>query len=146
MLPSSPRTPLIFIGHRGTSQHLSLLPKAGLVSALLQRSHLSKGLFVATHRTILGNARANSGRLLSPPLPRAALLGGAARLPLHDRVQGRACHIETIKNQCPYRLVVRTSRCGRDNAGSTPGEDVYPKTHPSPSCVALQIMKHMHSM
>jgi hypothetical protein len=24
----------------------------------------------------------------------------------------------------PYRLVVRTSRCGRDNPGSTPGEDI----------------------
>ena len=27
--------------------------------------------------------------------------------------------------QSPYRLVVRTSRCGRDNPGSTPGEDMY---------------------
>ena len=26
--------------------------------------------------------------------------------------------------QCPYRLVVRTPRCGRDNPGSTPGEDI----------------------
>ena len=26
--------------------------------------------------------------------------------------------------QGPYRLVVRTSRCGRDNPGSTPGEDI----------------------
>ena len=26
--------------------------------------------------------------------------------------------------QSPYRLVVRTSRCGRDNPGSTPGEDI----------------------
>ena len=25
----------------------------------------------------------------------------------------------------PYRLVVRTSRCGRDNPGSTPGEDIH---------------------
>ena len=25
--------------------------------------------------------------------------------------------------KCPHRLVVRTSRCGRDNPGSTPGED-----------------------
>ena len=24
----------------------------------------------------------------------------------------------------PHRLVVRTSRCGRDNPGSTPGEDI----------------------
>ena len=27
--------------------------------------------------------------------------------------------------QGPYRLVVRTSRCGRDNPGSTPGEDIH---------------------
>ena len=26
--------------------------------------------------------------------------------------------------QGPHRLVVRTSRCGRDNPGSTPGEDI----------------------
>ena len=25
----------------------------------------------------------------------------------------------------PYRLVVRTSRCGRDNPGSTPGGDNF---------------------
>ena len=25
----------------------------------------------------------------------------------------------------PHRLVVRTSRCGRDNPGSTPGEDMF---------------------
>ena len=27
-------------------------------------------------------------------------------------------------SQSPYRLVVRTSGCGRDNPGSTPGEDM----------------------
>ena len=27
--------------------------------------------------------------------------------------------------QGPYRLVVRTSRCGRDNPGSTLGEDMH---------------------
>ena len=27
--------------------------------------------------------------------------------------------------QGPFHLVVRTSRCGRDNPGSTPGEDMY---------------------
>ena len=26
---------------------------------------------------------------------------------------------------CPHRLVVRTSRCGRDNPGSTPGVDIF---------------------
>ena len=29
-----------------------------------------------------------------------------------------------LRNQCPHRLVVRTSRCGRDNPGSTPGVDI----------------------
>ena len=28
-------------------------------------------------------------------------------------------------NQGPHRLVVRTSRCGRDNPGSTPGVDTW---------------------
>ena len=28
-------------------------------------------------------------------------------------------------HRCPHRLVVRTSRRGRDNPGSTPGEDIY---------------------
>ena len=27
-------------------------------------------------------------------------------------------------SSCPHRLVVRTSRCGRDNPGSTPGVDI----------------------
>ena len=31
--------------------------------------------------------------------------------------------------QGPYRLVVRTSRCGRDNPGSTPGEDICSMLH-----------------
>ena len=31
--------------------------------------------------------------------------------------------------QSPYRLVVRTSRCGSDNPGSTPGEDIYAALH-----------------
>ena len=26
--------------------------------------------------------------------------------------------------ECPCRLVVRTSRCGRDNPGSNPGKDI----------------------
>ena len=28
-----------------------------------------------------------------------------------------------LQPQCPHRLVVRTSRCGRDNPGSNPGVD-----------------------
>ena len=30
-----------------------------------------------------------------------------------------------VKLSSPHRLVVRTSRCGRDNPGSTPGEDIF---------------------
>ena len=33
----------------------------------------------------------------------------------------KVCH----RMQSPYRLVVRTSRCGRDNPGSTPGGDIW---------------------
>ena len=36
--------------------------------------------------------------------------------------------------QGPYRLVVRTSRCGRDNPGSTPGEDMYAVSHGKALC------------
>ena len=36
------------------------------------------------------------------------------------------CAIEANSFQSPYRLVVRTSRCGRDNPGSTPGKDIFP--------------------
>ena len=32
---------------------------------------------------------------------------------------------KATRSQSPYRLVVRTSRCGRDNPGSTPGKDIY---------------------
>ncbi len=33
-------------------------------------------------------------------------------------------HLLTPSGYGPHRLVVRTSRCGRDNPGSTPGEDI----------------------
>ena len=36
--------------------------------------------------------------------------------------------------QSPYRLVVRTSRCGRDNPGSTPGEDIFAMFHWKSQC------------
>lgn len=35
--------------------------------------------------------------------------------------------------KCPYRLVARTSRCGRDNPGSTPGEDTLTIKEPCQS-------------
>ena len=42
----------------------------------------------------------------------------------------QATQPETTRNQTalingPHRLVASTSRCGRDNPGSTPGEDIY---------------------
>ena len=40
--------------------------------------------------------------------------------PAHD------VHVEYLPHG-PHRLVVRTSRRGRDNPGSTPGVDIYPK-------------------
>ena len=33
----------------------------------------------------------------------------------------QGCEEVRRRQQSPYRLVVRTSRCGRDNPGSTPG-------------------------
>ena len=36
-----------------------------------------------------------------------------------------------LRGKSPYRLVVRTSRCGRDNPGSTPGEDILSTRHPN---------------
>ena len=33
------------------------------------------------------------------------------------------------RHNSPHRLVVRTSRCGRDNPGSTPGVDILTRSH-----------------
>ena len=35
---------------------------------------------------------------------------------------------EGLHSQRPYRLVVRASRCGHDNSGSTPREGMYAMT------------------
>ena len=40
--------------------------------------------------------------------------------------------------ECPCRLVVRTSRCGRDNPGSTPGVDILSKL---PCLPVLQVFE-----
>ena len=37
----------------------------------------------------------------------------------------QGCEEVRHRQQSPYRLVVRTSRCGRDNPGSTPGGDIW---------------------
>ena len=38
---------------------------------------------------------------------------------------GFHCCVRLLYSHRPHRLVVRTSRCGRDNPGSTPGVDIY---------------------
>jgi hypothetical protein len=43
--------------------------------------------------------------------------------------QHRSAFFFGMQASCPYRLVVRTSRRGRDNPGSTPGEDMYGKKY-----------------
>lgn len=43
----------------------------------------------------------------------------------------------SVQQQGPHRLVVRTSRCGRDNPGSTPGVDIFRK-HPHTHVTSLQ--------
>ena len=40
----------------------------------------------------------------------------------------QACEKVRHRRQSPYRLVVRTSRRGRDNPGSNPGVDMRPGT------------------
>ena len=46
--------------------------------------------------------------------------------------------------QSPYRLVVRTSRCGRDNPGSTPGEDICAMfSGQSLCCMNAESKKHI---
>ena len=59
-----------------------------------------------------------------------------------------------LRGKSLYRLVVRTSRCGRDNPGSTPGEDILspgacspepPKGALSASMLAFT-MAHLPSM
>ena len=55
------------------------------------------------------------------------LLGGRNRMRggsrEHDPFFCNSFHFCVGLLQCPHRLVVRTSRCGRDNPGSTPGAD-----------------------
>ena len=50
--------------------------------------------------------------------------GRASCVATGQRVGDGECRKVTAERQSPYRLVVRTSRCGRDNPGSTPGEDI----------------------
>ena len=45
--------------------------------------------------------------------------------PVHVYIWLQLMGAKLAPAQGPYRLVVRTSRCGRDNPGSTPGEDMH---------------------
>ena len=46
-----------------------------------------------------------------------------------SRLSWTGCVQSQPHAQSPHRLVVRTSRRGRDNPGSTPGEDMYAIFH-----------------
>ena len=48
------------------------------------------------------------------------------------------------QRQSPYRLVVRTSRRGRDNPGSTPGVDIFATT-PTDRHTDTQTHRHQHT-
>ena len=50
------------------------------------------------------------------------ILGGSVDL---DGLIDRVIVPRTTADRGPHRLVVRTSRRGRDNPGSTPGEDIF---------------------
>ena len=73
--------------------------------------------WVATIRSASGQSRRRT-------LPRNAKAVPRLRfsLPSGDRSQ------ELAHAHGPHRLVVRTSRCGRDNPGSNPGEDTWTQT------------------
>ena len=53
-----------------------------------------------------------------------------------------AWHAPDSGAKSPYRLVVRTSRCGRDNPGSTPGEDILPTRMHSSCTLSLRMPAH----
>ena len=52
--------------------------------------------------------------------------------------RGMLCSLYCLQSQPPaqgpYRLVVRTPRCGCDNPGSTPGEGMYAMFHGGNLC------------
>ena len=54
------------------------------------------------------------------------ILGGSVDL---DGLIDRVIVPRTTADRGPHRLVVRTSRRGRDNPGSTPGEDICRHTY-----------------
>ena len=53
-----------------------------------------------------------------------------------------AWHAPDSGAKSPYRLVVRTSRCGRDNPGSTPGEDILPTRMQSSCTLSIRMPAH----
>ena len=69
--------------------------------------------------------RKNDGRGFEP----ATLASAVGLLARRSLTRRRKCpeadgNALPYSRQSPYRLVVRTSRCGRNNPGSTPGEDI----------------------
>jgi hypothetical protein len=57
-------------------------------------------------------------------LRRGGLRCGGCGTPLAPILR-RCAQPPSASQQGPHRLVVRTSRCGRDNPGSTPGVDIF---------------------
>ena len=54
---------------------------------------------------------------------KATQVNGCIRPGIHDWHRTR--HLNVLDPGRPHRLVVRTSRCGRDNPGSTPGAVIF---------------------
>ena len=61
----------------------------------------------------------------SAPRDLASLRASCPTSPLRALVKSLASLNSTGPTPSPHRLVVRTSRCGRDNPGSTPGVDIF---------------------
>ena len=113
------------------SSHIILWPAKHLIPCCPSDDSVSERLRRWT-RNPLGSARRGSNPLavalasssgevasVATATKGIALCCTASHIPLYP------CNIHiALRIKSPYRLVVRTSRCGRDNPGSTPGEDM----------------------
>ena len=61
----------------------------------------------------------------SDPRALASLRASCLTSPLRALLKNLPRPNSTGPTPSPHRLVVRTSRCGRDNPGSTPGVDIF---------------------
>ena len=73
------------------------------------------------------------------PCP-ASLLRKHAFFHCSPMLMNRTLCARCFSSSCPHRLVVRTSRRGRDNPGSTPGVDMRMRTDPCALLAQLRLV------